>query len=89
MTQRPPEGGDDNALRANGLAAVLPRPAWVTLAEHKWVSFRGRRGDELTMALEEAPADVLGGTFHARELHNKWSGQFFSPYTCYLANYLA
>ena len=44
MTQRPPEGGDDNALRANGLAAVPPRPASVTLAEYKWVSFRGRRG---------------------------------------------
>ena len=45
MTQRPPEGGDDNALRANGLAAVPSRPAWVTLAAHKWVGFRGRRGD--------------------------------------------
>ena len=28
MTQRPPEGGDDNALSANGLAAVPPQPAW-------------------------------------------------------------
>jgi len=35
---------------------------------------------ELTMALEEEPDDVLGRTFHDLELHNKWAGQFFSPY---------
>ena len=35
---------------------------------------------ELTLALEEEPSDVLGRTFHDLELHNKWSGQFFSPY---------
>ena len=35
---------------------------------------------ELTLALEEEPFDVLGRTFHDLELHNKWSGQFFSPY---------
>jgi hypothetical protein len=34
----------------------------------------------LTMALEEETSDVLGKTFHDLELHNKWSGQFFSPY---------
>jgi hypothetical protein len=34
----------------------------------------------LTMALEEETADVLGRTFHDLELHNKWSGQYFSPY---------
>lgn len=34
----------------------------------------------LTMALEAAPADVLGQTFHDLELHNKWAGQFFTPY---------
>lgn len=34
----------------------------------------------LTMALEEETCDVLGATFHDLELHNKWSGQFFSPY---------
>jgi hypothetical protein len=34
----------------------------------------------LTMALEEETSDVLGATFHDLELHNKWSGQFFSPY---------
>lgn len=33
----------------------------------------------LTMALENDMADVLGRTFHDLELHNKWSGQFFSP----------
>jgi hypothetical protein len=35
---------------------------------------------ELTLALEEEPFDVMGRTFHDLELHNKWSGQFFSPY---------
>jgi hypothetical protein len=35
---------------------------------------------ELTLAMEPDPADVLGRTFHDLELHNKWSGQFFSPY---------
>jgi hypothetical protein len=35
---------------------------------------------ELTLALEKEPCDVLGETFHDLELHNKWSGQFFSPY---------
>jgi len=34
----------------------------------------------LTMALEEETADVLGRTFHDLELHNKWAGQYFSPY---------
>src|SRR5580658_1776334 len=34
----------------------------------------------LTMALEEETFDVLGQTFHDLELHNKWSGQYFSPY---------
>ena len=35
---------------------------------------------ELTLAMEEEPSDALGRTFHDLELHNKWSGQFFSPY---------
>ena len=35
---------------------------------------------ELVFALEEEPADVMGKTFHDLELHNKWAGQFFSPY---------
>ncbi len=35
---------------------------------------------ELTMALEEKTADVLGRTFHDLELHNKWAGQYFTPY---------
>ena len=35
---------------------------------------------EVVLALEEEPVDVLGRTFHDLELHNKWSGQFFSPY---------
>src|SRR5580658_4610740 len=34
----------------------------------------------LTMALEEETTDVLGKTFHDLELHNKWAGQYFSPY---------
>lgn len=34
----------------------------------------------LVMALEEGFDDVLGKTFHALELHNKYSGQFFTPY---------
>jgi hypothetical protein len=34
----------------------------------------------LTMALEHETTDVLGRTFHDLELHNKWAGQYFSPY---------
>ena len=34
----------------------------------------------LTMALEDEPTDVLGKTFHDLELHNKWAGQYFTPY---------
>lgn len=36
---------------------------------------------ELTLALEDELSDVLGRTFHDLELHNKWAGQFFSPYS--------
>lgn len=35
---------------------------------------------ELTLALEDRPSDVLGHAFHELELHNKWAGQFFTPY---------
>jgi type I restriction-modification system DNA methylase subunit len=35
---------------------------------------------ELTLKLEEGHDDVLGNAFHALELHNKWHGQFFTPY---------
>lgn len=34
----------------------------------------------LTLALDEEMDDVLGRTFHDLELHNKYAGQFFSPY---------
>jgi hypothetical protein len=34
----------------------------------------------LVEALEAEPSDVLGKTFHELELHNKWAGQFFTPY---------
>lgn len=34
----------------------------------------------LVEALEAETDDVLGKTFHALELHNKYSGQFFTPY---------
>jgi hypothetical protein len=36
---------------------------------------------ELTLALEDEPCDVLGSVFHELELHNKWTGQYFSPYS--------
>ena len=35
---------------------------------------------DLTLALKDEPSDVLGKTFHDLELHNKWSGQVFTPY---------
>lgn len=35
---------------------------------------------EVVMALETAPQDILGATFHALELHNNARGQFFTPY---------
>ncbi|WP_434712964.1 class I SAM-dependent methyltransferase [Rhizobium sp. YTUHZ045] len=35
---------------------------------------------EVTMALETAPQDILGATFHELELHNTARGQFFTPY---------
>lgn len=34
----------------------------------------------IVLALESGPHDVLGRVFHDLELHNKWNGQFFSPY---------
>jgi type I restriction-modification system DNA methylase subunit len=39
---------------------------------------------ELVLALEDeltggGPVDVLGYVFHSLELHNKWTGQFFTP----------
>ena len=34
---------------------------------------------ELSMALEDEPADVLGSIYHELELSNKWNGQFFTP----------
>jgi hypothetical protein len=34
----------------------------------------------LTGALENETTDVLGRTFHELELHNKYAGQFFTPY---------
>lgn len=35
---------------------------------------------EVIMAMEDAPQDILGATFHALELHSKARGQFFTPY---------
>jgi hypothetical protein len=37
--------------------------------------------NELVLALETGFDDVLGRLFHDLELHNKWTGQFFSPYS--------
>lgn len=34
----------------------------------------------VTVELENDISDVLGRTFHELELHNKWAGQFFTPY---------
>lgn len=47
---------------------------------------------EVTQAFEMAPGeinfdDILGGVFNELELHNKWAGQFFTPY--HLAQALA
>jgi type I restriction-modification system DNA methylase subunit len=35
---------------------------------------------ELVNELETVPRDVLGEVFHELELHNKWTGQFFTPF---------
>ncbi len=35
---------------------------------------------ELVLAMEQHSSDVLGRVFHDLELHNKWAGQFFTPY---------
>jgi type I restriction-modification system DNA methylase subunit len=35
---------------------------------------------ELALNLSEGYSDVLGRTFHDLELHNKYAGQFFTPY---------
>lgn len=35
---------------------------------------------EVILSLEQGFGDVLGRTFHDLELHNKWAGQFFTPY---------
>jgi hypothetical protein len=34
----------------------------------------------LTLAMEAKTGDVLGRTYHDLELHNKWAGQYFTPY---------
>jgi len=34
----------------------------------------------LVSDLEAEPEDVLGKTYHELELHNKWSGQYFTPF---------
>jgi hypothetical protein len=34
----------------------------------------------LVMGLEEEPEDILGRTYHELELHNKWAGQYFTPF---------
>jgi N-6 DNA Methylase len=34
----------------------------------------------LTLAMDAKTQDVLGRTYHDLELHNKWAGQFFTPY---------
>jgi len=36
---------------------------------------------QLVLALEAEPQDYLGRLFHALELHNKWRGQYFSPWS--------
>jgi hypothetical protein len=36
---------------------------------------------ELIGELENEPDDVLGRVFHELELHSKWAGQFFTPYS--------
>ena len=35
---------------------------------------------ELTMSMENETADIMGRTYHELELHNKWAGQYFTPY---------
>ena len=34
----------------------------------------------LVADLEDDPEDILGKTYHELELHNKWSGQYFTPF---------
>jgi N-6 DNA Methylase len=34
----------------------------------------------LVSGLEDEPEDLLGRTYHELELHNKWSGQYFTPF---------
>ena len=34
----------------------------------------------LVVGLEEEPEDILGRTYHELELHNKWAGQYFTPF---------
>ena len=48
--------------------------------ERKEVDLLAQGLGTLVMALEEGFGDVLGRTFHDLELHNKWAGQFFTPY---------
>lgn len=37
--------------------------------------------DALVNELETGVSDVLGKTYHELELHNKWAGQYFTPFT--------
>jgi type I restriction-modification system DNA methylase subunit len=36
---------------------------------------------QIVLELDKGYSDVLGQVFHELELHSKWKGQFFSPYT--------
>ena len=51
MTQRPPEGGDDNAFPCCALAAAARWLGWVSFAERKWVNSGARRGLEPTWGI--------------------------------------
>ncbi len=34
----------------------------------------------LVYGIEDRLTDILGSVFHELELHNKWTGQFFTPF---------
>lgn len=78
-------------MAAISISNAVDRPQYEKREERYMQIVKGYKKEEaqrlaegfgmLVMALEDEFTDVLGRTFHDLELHNKWAGQFFTPYS--------
>lgn len=77
-------------MAAISISNAVDRPQYEKREERYMQIVKGYTPDEanqlakglgyLVMALEENFTDVMGRTYHDLELHNKWAGQYFTPY---------